>query len=487
MIGLILQRDFLVLSRQQRIPARVLMLVGFLLLTLGFCLSALQGYHLDDYRRWLQIAHSFGGFLIGIQYILLFVVTPMFGVSTIIPDKTSGTLIELMVTPIRPRDIIIGKWLSVVVRTFHIPIIPLPLAMAVSGSFYDTLDLPTTLFKPLIWLPMVAAITVLISTLMRYTRDAIVIALVIPGCILGGFLYVIQLPFGDPIPLLPMMVWSGLFTILSLLWAIGYLRSAVFKHSAPPTPWIRLTAIKSPPMGDDPLRWLESKRTRFVRLRWFPPIVQYLCFGLICGWMACDSRSIEPVGVMIGVIAVLVVGAQSAISIITERDRKTWEILLTSPLTAREIICGKVAGILDGVKPWLLAYFISTVVVTTWVDSTKLPGVLTISAEIWGAVLWFSGIGIRQSYHRSSATKAIGATTGFAYLRIYLYAAFILVIKLITYIPSVNLNNIDQYPLLIGLMVLLGCRIDHMWNLRAVTAVLDRQMQPKIETVSSKT
>jgi ABC-type transport system involved in multi-copper enzyme maturation permease subunit len=105
------------------------------------------------------------------------------------------------------------------------------------------------------------------------------------------------------------------------------------------------------------------------------------------------------------------VGLRAAVSISSERERDTWDSLLTSPLTGREIVTGKVWGSLHAIV-WLMG---AAVLAWTW-------------ALVWGATsageygawlsrliiqgLFLAALGVRASLVGRTATGTLTITVG---------------------------------------------------------------------------
>ena len=79
-------------------------------------------------------------------------------------------------------------------------------------------------------------------------------------------------------------------------------------------------------------------------------------------------------------LASLVVGIRCSGAITGERERQTWEALLLTPLSARQVVRGKLWGIMGASYWYLLAYAAPAAVLSA------LGGLLAL----WWTVLWLA-------------------------------------------------------------------------------------------------
>ena len=105
------------------------------------------------------------------------------------------------------------------------------------------------------------------------------------------------------------------------------------------------------------------------------------------------------------------VGLRAAVSISSERERGTWDALLTSPLDGRSIVIGKLWGSLYALR-WLI--FASYV---TWTVAAILGAVPVSLAVQWGVDVLIVGafmaaVGVRTSLACATATRAMAVTLG---------------------------------------------------------------------------
>ncbi|MDR3635262.1 MAG: ABC transporter permease subunit [Isosphaeraceae bacterium] len=105
------------------------------------------------------------------------------------------------------------------------------------------------------------------------------------------------------------------------------------------------------------------------------------------------------------------VGLRAAVVIASERERGTWDALLTSPLDGREIVRGKLYGSLYALRlllgaaivAWTLAFVCEAM--TTYEFITQVVGTAIVAA-------FMAAVGVRASLAVSTATRAMSWTIG---------------------------------------------------------------------------
>jgi hypothetical protein len=115
--------------------------------------------------------------------------------------------------------------------------------------------------------------------------------------------------------------------------------------------------------------------------------------------------------VPIGLLIVSAVGLRAAVTISSERERGTWDALLTSPLEGGEILRGKLWGSLFALK-WLIGSAL-----LAWTIAVSLGGMFwrEYLEDLIGLALlapFLAAIGVRTSLQSPTATKSMGLTMG---------------------------------------------------------------------------
>jgi len=133
-------------------------------------------------------------FVPGIITILLMLVSAMMTSISITREKEMGTMEALLVSPLKPIQIIVGKVIPYVVLSFINLIVILLLArfvfmMPVAGN------LPLLLLESLLFIIMSLALGILISTVSKTQQQAMLLsmfALMLPTILLSGFIFPIE-------------------------------------------------------------------------------------------------------------------------------------------------------------------------------------------------------------------------------------------------------------------------------------------------------
>jgi hypothetical protein len=110
---------------------------------------------------------------------------------------------------------------------------------------------------------------------------------------------------------------------------------------------------------------------------------------------------------LLGIVAMLVasqvVGARCAGAIAQERERRTWEAVLLTPMTARQIVRDKLWGIVLASAWYLLAYAAPAVSLSAFAGPVALAYTLTWLAATVLAMYFTGAVGLWCSVRASSA------------------------------------------------------------------------------------
>ncbi len=119
-------------------------------------------------------------------------------------------------------------------------------------------------------------------------------------------------------------------------------------------------AARSREVSDHPVLWREVRQATFGSRRWFRVILVLTCVGMVgMYWSAgttnghfsvravLDNEGLHAALMILGGIGVMIQPVfMTTGSIAGEREARTWETLLTAPLTGAQIMLGKLAGAL---------------------------------------------------------------------------------------------------------------------------------------------
>jgi hypothetical protein len=105
------------------------------------------------------------------------------------------------------------------------------------------------------------------------------------------------------------------------------------------------------------------------------------------------------------------IGLRASVSISSERERGTWDALLTSPLEAGEIVRGKLWGSLYALR-WLIvaAYLAWTLSAAT--EASTVGEAVTHGFQVLILGAFMAAVGVRTSLNCDTATRAMAVTIG---------------------------------------------------------------------------
>jgi ABC-type transport system involved in multi-copper enzyme maturation permease subunit len=170
-------------------------------------------------------------------------------------------------------------------------------------------------------------------------------------------------------------LFHGVAALASILLASVLLRSASLREPRPSRG--KTVAARRPPVGDRAMVWKEVHAERGAAGRWYVLLPVLLLIGgsilyLLWLWLEFASRGfgygfpdywrnwreawnawVRAIGTIMACLTLLAVAIRAAYSIRTERDRETFDSLLTSPLSSEEILYGKWLGSILSVR-WMV-------------------------------------------------------------------------------------------------------------------------------------
>jgi ABC-type transport system involved in multi-copper enzyme maturation permease subunit len=332
------------------------------------------------------------------QFLLIGLATPAFAAGAITDEKTRGTLPNLLTAHLWSWEIVVGKLLARAVQVWALCLVVLPLLAFVgpyaglSGPFAAAWVVVTGL----VVLGLSAA-SVLASVWVRQTRAAV---LLVYGAVAAAWAYGAAWAAVLPgwvhgfDPLEPLRVaymtddagelfrrlrdaavcWGGMGVLCTAV-AAWRLRPAYVRqlHARRRLPWLPPALAGRPAVRGHPLAWKEQ----FVGRR----VPAWLSAPLIAGpviWYvvteitppAVTTRGPSPLwgewiaaGMWVLLGLTLLVGVRASGAISGERERHTWDGLLTAPFSARDLVRGKLRGILAAAWPPLLTFYLAAAVV----------------------------------------------------------------------------------------------------------------------------
>jgi ABC-type transport system involved in multi-copper enzyme maturation permease subunit len=439
------------------------------------------------------------------QMLLLVLATPALVAGAITDEKRRGTLQYLLTADLEARHILLGKLLARVAQVLLVALAGLPLFALLAGfggvQPITLLALAAALLVPLLAL---ASATLLASVCCRQTRDA-VLALYLLGILGALAIWYFRGPLDYFNPLFVLEpawgAWRSLglselgrrLLIASIGWttlggiclalAIWRLRPAYRSELENVRPQaVRWYSAVRASVQEEPIRWRERHVEGLAPAPSLRRVPQAAAAAAVAGVTICSSLWILwyflPPGVTVGdlilalarlqverlgglmpnagkgflvqglvvmLLASLVVGIRCSGAVTGERERRTWEALLLTPLSAKQMIRGKLWGIMAASYVYLLAYAAPAILLSAFGGVLALFWVLlwlavTVLAMYYvgAAGLWCS-VRARNSWRALLGTLAAGYVGGLA-----LYACSMLVIFPVTLILSAILASIDR-------------------------------------------
>jgi ABC-type transport system involved in multi-copper enzyme maturation permease subunit len=516
MIGPVLSQEMLIGSRRNRVHVFRWLYAGWLILQLLWFYFQQSVFHvagIDESPVIARVATRFLALFVAQQMILLTLITPTLAAGAITDEKNRGTLQYLLTTDLSSWHIIIGKLLARCAQVVLLALAGLPILCFI-GVFGGLEPFALLVFCLVTLLPLVAlgSATLLASVWTRQTRDAVLGLYVVGGLSyalirwVGGFwhlfdpLYVLEPAWGvvDAAAvkevgrrlLLATLCWGGIgATCLALaIWRLrpSYLRQLEGEGKAKKSHWWR---IERAPVGDSPIQWKERhveglSPITFLRRnpRWmgvaFVLLATVASSGLILWYHLAQGATLESQfqklirldidgvrrnflmaedgfqiqGVVVMLLASLVVGIRCSGAISGEREKQTWEALLLTPLSSRQLILGKLWGIMGASYIYLAAYAVPAV------GLSILAGV----ASAFWTVIWLSvtllamyfigATGIRCSVRAKSSWRSLLGTVGIGYVGGFFVYVFttpvVLILALILMLSITLLEKLLQISLI---------------------------------------
>jgi ABC-type transport system involved in multi-copper enzyme maturation permease subunit len=404
------------------------------------------------------------------QFVLLLLVVPAFAAGSISDEKTRGTLQEWLTTDLSAWEIVRGKLAAQLIQIGTLSLAGLPL-VAFFGVFggMDAVALGVLMLTVAVQLAALSAASLLASVWCRRTTSAVLAVYV--G---AGLLYVLAVRLGiedyfhplyllEPAWLNPAegelggrllrmgLAWGGVVAVCLAL-AAWRLRPAYKRQLAAEGQraggWGGQR--QRPPVANHPVRWKERwlgevpalpvlgrlprpltvAGTSLLTLAvgtgvlfaHLPPAVGWRQVlrvalahdfrGLLGIWNRMAPAHVSFLVLSLATLALfaLGVGIRCAGVISGERERKTWEVLLTTPMEPRHILRGKLWGVIDSARPYLLAYIIPAVLLGAVGGLLSLVWVVFWWAATWFLMYFMGATGVRCSVRSQNSWRSLLAS-----------------------------------------------------------------------------
>jgi ABC-type transport system involved in multi-copper enzyme maturation permease subunit len=417
--------------------------------------------------RLRDVSVSFVEAFLAQQFFLLLTVVPALGAGSITEEKTRGTLQYLLSSALTPAEIILQKWLAQLLVVGELALVGLPL-LCLFGNLagMDGRALLSVALSTLFVLAGTLAASLLASVWCRKTTTAVLNVYLIGGLFFVGAsltffghafhpFHLIESAWNRPDTrwgqrLLEVVTAWGTVTIGCLALASWRLRPAYVRQSSAEESRRRIWRwLERPAVGNIPLRWKEryaGELATLVWLRWLPRrgrlglvvvatvilsgsillahlllavgpaelarlVLTFDVVGLaaiVLSRAAGDAFLLQ--GVLVALLAGALVAIRSAGAVSGERERQSWELLLVTPLQTKQIVRGKLWGIIDAARPYLRLYLVTALIFASLGGFLALFWIVFWWLAAWVIMYFMGATAIDCSARHNNSWRSLLAT-----------------------------------------------------------------------------
>ncbi|HEV8059377.1 MAG TPA: ABC transporter permease subunit [Gemmataceae bacterium] len=416
------------------------------------------------------------------QFILLALCTPALTAGAITDEKTRGTLQYLLTADVTGWEIVTSKLFGRIwqVLILCLAVLPMLCFLVGLGGFH-----PIALAVPfvLVLVPVfsIASASLLASVWCRQTRDAVLtvyIGLLAASGLAAWFgvtsyfnpLHVMESAWDEEVNLEELSKRAGICTAVWLCLGLVFLGLAGWRlrgaylrqlQNEGVTKKARWWKARRRPVSDDPLRWKESQVEGVAPLMILRRFPRWLGVTITAGATVVSSLAIlgthaEPVlsipetvtllfrhdpaawsqclqpagegfrkqAVLALFLATLLMGLRCSGAVTGERERQTWEALLLTPLAVKQLLRGKLWGIIGASYPYLAAYAIPAMLLSLWGGFAAFFWTALLLGVSWLGMAYAGSAGLFCSARSSSSWRSLLATVGLGYAAGFLVYGF---------------------------------------------------------------
>ena len=410
------------------------------------------------------------------QLLFLALVTPAFVAGAITDEKRRGTLQYLLCTDLDARHIILGKLFGRSAQVGLVLLTGLPIfALFAALGGVEPLTMLVIVVVYLAPLFAIASATVLASVLCKQTRDAVLIlyavavfAVLLVWSVGGIFNYFNPLYVLEPVwtnsgsmetvlmlqRLVGSVVAWGSVGLICLGLAMWRMRPVYLRELEAPPPKQRMwMSVERIPVTEEPVLWRERHVEGLAPTPTLRRIPSWLTLTGIVLATTLSSVLIlvasMPAGKGVGallqaalnrdvvqlanlwpnasigflvqslvalLLATLVVGVRCSGAITGEREKRTWEALLLTPLSAKSMIHGKLWGIMGASYWYLVAYGAPAVALAVFGGAMALFWTVLLLAVTFLAMYFIGAAGLYCSASSKSSWQSLLVTALYGYL-----------------------------------------------------------------------
>lgn len=121
-------------------------------------------------------------------------------------------------------------------------------------------------------------------------------------------------------------------------------------------------------------------------------------------------------GWIIMLVTVVIIGVRCSGAITREREKQTWEALLLTPMSTRQLIRGKMWGIAGACVPYLIAYAIAAIVMSVIAGPAALLWTALWLGVMIVAIFYAAATGICCSVRAKSSWRSLLSTLAFIFV-----------------------------------------------------------------------
>jgi len=438
------------------------------LYALALLLALLLVYNpFDPYRGAMSIqeaarlASNFFLYFAWIQLLLVLAVGPALAAGTVAQERERRTIEYLFATDLSNAEVVLPKQAARLLYLLSLMLVGLPVLGIFRLLGGISADLLLAVFVITIsTMELITVVGVAISVWSKRARDAVIKAYLVFGAVLLIPLWTARWIVGGPLHFLlainPIwMLWNltqaggpagmsidwrevgwmvaahVLISLCSEAIAVLCVRFVHLRAGGRPVREAGLLPRIRRPIGDRPMVWKEMF-ARHARLRLGVAgklagvilIVAYagtLIYALVqasqrSAGMFGPSRPVEAyffhsflILLTMACVTLLMIGTRAAGSVTGEKERDCWLTLISTPLTPREIVHGKIWGAIYACR-WLIVAVAAGWAVAALLDPSYILALPFTFAAFAAAAFFASALGVRYSFWCSSTLRAMGAT-----------------------------------------------------------------------------
>ncbi len=436
--------------------------VFILIFTAGQTILGTQQVQTTTIGEFTRLGNLIFQMIAFLQLLLILFFTLLFSAGSIAQEKDRGTLILLLMTELKDRELVSGKIQSSLLMVYVLLAASIPVCVFL--YMLGGIEL-----SQIVWMELLCLITVFATGswagLVAFWREKTFQTLAISVLGMVVFLGVIELivsfmsvqsgirpwisglnPFRSLYEILnPLSLNSGLqpvsvsawpslvslfvlgmalksYTILRLrVWNPS--RSVYQATSAKEEEDVVVTKEKTRQIWSNPIVWREIMTKAYGR-KAFVIKLAYFLLAAFTIWSASNSDAVAEGTLYLGVIppqglafagiawlSLVLANTQAVTSITSEKDSKTLELLLVTDISAREFVLGKLGGIFYNSKELILIPLIILVYLgTQGVFSTE--GFLCALVGFLSLIIFAVVLGLHMGLTYDNSRSAIGGSLG---------------------------------------------------------------------------